>query len=97
MPRPFDEKRLTEIGKKIMDAMEEINLVLQYPENLLDVEFSDTPDGTPVFGEVTENEIIFKIRYNNDDEIRDARTEHLDEIEKEVMKTLEEIRKKKGG
>lgn len=94
----FDEqKHLEEIGKTLGLAMEDFNIIVQYPECITSVNYeTDETSGKRVFDDNQNKFIRLTINYiDPNKKIKNAKREMLNSAEKELYEELEKIKKEK--
>jgi hypothetical protein len=92
------ESNLEEIGLKLERAMEDINIIVRYPEKIKKVEYETSEDETKgVFDRTKEPAFIRLIIYYDDSDgtIKADKRAILENAEKELLSELERLKKEK--
>jgi len=98
-PTPFDEGRLMQLGRTLEDALGTVNTIVRYPELIIDVKFTDGVEDEKheVFKTEGTNKVLtLKIFYEDDGRIAASKKQQLDEMEANLERELEEIKKSKS-
>lgn len=91
------QKKIDAMGITLEKALNDINILCQFPQHLIDVVYETDEDKNRVF-ETGENKyVVLRINFKDDKgEIKSARKQSIETTETELMKELESIRKEKS-
>ena len=94
--RMEDQSRMEEIGMKLERAMQDVNIIVQHPEEIRIVTYETSEDSGTVFEKDGLKFIMLKIEYNDKRGlIAKEKRGLLEGAEKELMAELEKIKKEK--
>lgn len=94
--RMEDQNRMEQIGMKLERAMQDVNIIVMHPEEILRVIYETSEDSGTVFEKDGPMFIMLKIEYDDKRGLiyKDKRG-LLEGAEKELMAELEKIKKEK--